>query len=136
MFLFFLYDLFLHRLNIYVQTYTGARLNQTLDWALSSVGDDVTAFIQKLTDMEKRLYYSASIAATNHQIWKLHGNNHHRNRRRGITKKPSLLPQQNSSSSSSSSNPKKGNSLRTVTPTSDESHRGEERQRKEKRMKT
>lgn len=134
MFLFFLYDLFLHRLNMYIQTYTGARLNQTLDWALNSVGDDVTAFIQKLTDMEKRLYYSASIAATNHQIWKLHGNNHHRNRRGGITKKPSLLPQQNSSSTSS--NPKKGNSLRTVTPTSDESHRGEERQRKEKRMKT
>lgn len=123
-----------HTFNKCEQTYTGARFNQTLDWALSSVGDDVTAFIQKLTDMEKRLYYSASIAATNHQIWKLHGNNHHRNRRAtGATKKPSFQSRQQIPSSS---NQRKENSIRTVTPTSDSMHRSDERPRQGKRMKT
>jgi hypothetical protein len=103
---------------------------------LSSVGDDVTAFIHKLTDMEKRLYYSASIAATNHQVWKLRGNNHHRNRRSGVTKKPALPPPPPKSSSSSSSNQKKKSMLRTVTPTLDHNRNGDVRPRQEKRMKT
>lgn len=56
------------------QTYTGARLRQTLDWALSSVGDDVTAYVAKLTDMEQRLYRQAAVAAANHHTWKLYAN--------------------------------------------------------------
>ena len=115
--------------NEHSQTYTGARLNQTLDWALSSVGDDVTAFLQKLTDLEKRLYYAAAIAATNHQVWKLHGN--HRHRRTGITKKMPLPPQ-----TSASSRQSKGKSLRSVTPTGDDSQRGNERPGRDKRMRT
>jgi hypothetical protein len=96
-------------------------MNQTLDWALSSVGDDVTAFISKLTDMEKRLYHQASIAATNHYIWKLYGNN-----RRLIHKQHPVSMKQ--------SIKRKSNVPRTVTPTTDNNHVG--LHRNEKRSKT
>jgi hypothetical protein len=97
-------------------------LNQTLDWALSSVGDDVTAFITKLTDMEKRLYHQASIAATNHHIWKLCGNNRR------------LIHKQQPASIKHQSSQKKSNVLRTVTPTTDSGH--VDGRRYEKRAKT
>jgi hypothetical protein len=38
------------------------------------VGEDVSLFISKLTDMEKRLYQQAAITAATHQSWKLYGN--------------------------------------------------------------
>jgi hypothetical protein len=53
-----------------MQTYTGARLAQTMNWALSSFGDDVSAYVSKLTAMEKRLYRRAAFAAANHAAWK------------------------------------------------------------------
>jgi hypothetical protein len=53
-----------------LQTYTGARLAQTMNWALSSFGDDVSAYVSKLTAMEKRLYRRAAFAAANHAAWK------------------------------------------------------------------
>lgn len=53
-----------------MQAYTGARLAQTMNWALSSFGDDVSAYVSKLTTMEKRLYRRAAFAAANHAAWK------------------------------------------------------------------
>ncbi|GKZ00099.1 hypothetical protein MPSEU_000963300 [Mayamaea pseudoterrestris] len=54
--------------------YTGDRLGHTLDWALSSVGDDVTQYTCKLTEMERRLFASGAKAISNLTRWKLHGN--------------------------------------------------------------
>jgi len=56
-----------------IKTYTGERLRQTLDWALSSVGDDVTAYTNRLTEMERRLFHSGATAAAGHDCWKLYG---------------------------------------------------------------
>jgi hypothetical protein len=57
-----------------LNVYKGQRMAQTLDWALSSVGDDVTMYTCKLTDIERRLFRAGAIASNNHQCWKLHGN--------------------------------------------------------------
>ena len=56
-----------------VTTYSGLRLSQTLNWALSSVGDDVAQFTAQLTAMEKRLFRAGATAAAHHAAWKLHG---------------------------------------------------------------
>ena len=40
---------------------------------MSSVGDDVTAYTTKLTEMERRLFQSAAVAASNHAAWKVFG---------------------------------------------------------------
>lgn len=50
--------------------YTGTRLAQTLNWALSSVGEDVTAHLSKLSVMETRLFRCCSVAATTQNAWK------------------------------------------------------------------
>lgn len=55
------------------QTYTGERLRQTLDWSLSSVGDDVTIYTDQLTVMERRLFQCGAVAATAHLRWRVHG---------------------------------------------------------------
>jgi hypothetical protein len=72
---------------IVTKTYSGARLSQTLDWALSSVGDDITAFISKLTDMEKRLYQQAASTAASHQTWKLYRDRRWIPRQHAVTKR-------------------------------------------------
>lgn len=56
------------------QAYTGQRLSQTLNWALSSVGDDVTEYTKGLTELERRLFLSGGTAASNHEAWKVYGN--------------------------------------------------------------
>jgi hypothetical protein len=55
------------------QAYTGDRLRNTLDWSLSSVGEDVTAHTEKLTEMERRLFSSGARASAQHCRWKVHG---------------------------------------------------------------
>lgn len=57
-----------------LQTFTGERLRQTMDWALSSVGDDVTMYTDKLSQMERRLFSSGAMSAANHFSWKTQGN--------------------------------------------------------------
>ena len=52
------------------QAYTGTRLSHTLNWSLSSVGDDVTAYTSQLTVLESRLFRSGAVAATQHTSWK------------------------------------------------------------------
>lgn len=61
----------LHR-NLY-QAYTGSRLQQTLDWALSSVGEDVTSYTSKLTEMERYLFVCGQKAAAQQHTWKMYG---------------------------------------------------------------
>jgi hypothetical protein len=56
-----------------VQTYTGERLRQTLDWSLSSAGDDVTSYTNQLTEMERRLFQCGAVAATAHLRWRVDG---------------------------------------------------------------
>jgi len=57
-----------------LSTYTGDRLCHTLDWALSSVGDDVSSYVQKLTAMERRLYGAGAVACAQHQRWNRYTN--------------------------------------------------------------
>lgn len=56
------------------KAYTGDRLRHTLDWSLSSVGDDVTSYTSKLSEMERRLFQRGALASANHMKWKLNGN--------------------------------------------------------------
>lgn len=49
-------------------------MRHTLDWALSSVGEDVSSYTDKLTEMERRLFQRGAMAASNHSRWKLNGN--------------------------------------------------------------
>ena len=55
------------------QTFTGERLRRTLDWSLSSVGDDVTSFTKRLTEMEMNLFRCGAAAAAAHAQWKTFG---------------------------------------------------------------
>ena len=57
----------------HLQTFTGERLRQTLDWSLSSVGDDVTIYTDQLTEMERRLFQCGAVAATAHLQWRVNG---------------------------------------------------------------
>jgi len=56
-----------------LKTYTGERLRQTLDWSLSSVGDDVSSYTRQLTEMERRLFQCGAVAATAHLRWRVFG---------------------------------------------------------------
>jgi hypothetical protein len=44
-----------------------------MDWALSSVGDDVTMYTNRLSEMERRLFACGASAAANHFSWKTQG---------------------------------------------------------------
>eukprot|EP00521_Asterionellopsis_glacialis_P018046 CAMPEP_0195295480 /NCGR_PEP_ID=MMETSP0707-20130614/17494_1 /TAXON_ID=33640 /ORGANISM="Asterionellopsis glacialis, Strain CCMP134" /LENGTH=261 /DNA_ID=CAMNT_0040356721 /DNA_START=74 /DNA_END=859 /DNA_ORIENTATION=+ len=57
-----------------LQTYTGDRLRRTLDYAMSSVGDDVSFYTRTLTEMERRLFQRGSSGATAFSKWKTFGN--------------------------------------------------------------
>ena len=37
-------------------TYTGARLRRTFDWTLSNIEYDVSAYTERLTEIERRLF--------------------------------------------------------------------------------
>ena len=54
-------------------TYTGARMRRTLDWTLSHIEDDVSAYTQKLTEMEMRLFQRGAAASHAYTMWKLYG---------------------------------------------------------------
>lgn len=54
-------------------TYTGARLRRTFDWTLSNIEDDVSAYTELLTEMERRLFRKAAAASHADAMWKLHG---------------------------------------------------------------
>ena len=58
-----------------LKTFAGERLRQTLDWALSSGGDDdVSHYTSKLTEMEQRLFERAASAVAAQHHWKIFGN--------------------------------------------------------------
>jgi hypothetical protein len=71
-----------------VQTYTGNRLRHTLNWSLSSHGDDVTAYLVKLTDMELRLFRAGAVAASSHNLWKVFGSSRLVQKHRAAVKRP------------------------------------------------
>ena len=89
-----------------LKTFTGERLRETLDWSLSSVGDDVTSYTSQLTEMERRLFQCGAVAATAHLRWKVFG------KRRWLLRAP--IPKSNTSSQQSSS--KRSLEARPVTP--------------------
>eukprot|EP00814_Leptocylindrus_danicus_P008510 CAMPEP_0116032256 /NCGR_PEP_ID=MMETSP0321-20121206/18050_1 /TAXON_ID=163516 /ORGANISM="Leptocylindrus danicus var. danicus, Strain B650" /LENGTH=256 /DNA_ID=CAMNT_0003507635 /DNA_START=362 /DNA_END=1132 /DNA_ORIENTATION=+ len=55
------------------EVYTGARLRQSLDWSLSSVGQDVSHFTRRLTVLEKKLFEIGLDAAKARYEWKISG---------------------------------------------------------------
>ena len=67
------------------QAYTGDRLRNTLDWSLSSVNEDVSAYTNKLSEMERRLFGCGAASSSNHFRWKLNGN-----RRLTLAKAPKI----------------------------------------------
>lgn len=54
-------------------TFTGERLRRTFDWTLGSVGDDVSMFTRRLTEMEMNLFQMGACAASAHYEWKNFG---------------------------------------------------------------
>jgi hypothetical protein len=59
-----------------LKTYAGERLRKNFDWSQSSGGgdDDVSSYLSKLTEMERRLYYTGASAVAAQEEWKLVGN--------------------------------------------------------------
>lgn len=56
-----------------LKLYTGQRLRRSLDWSLSSVGQDVSHYTRMLTDCEMSLF-KAGLQATQARLdWKAHG---------------------------------------------------------------
>lgn len=56
-----------------VTTYAGERLRRILDWTLSSIDDDVSAFTGRLTTLERQLFRRGAAAAAAHAAWKVGG---------------------------------------------------------------
>ena len=54
------------------QTYTGKRLKLTMDWAMSSVGDDVSNYTRRLTEMERKLFAAGASSAVGLKKWMIH----------------------------------------------------------------
>lgn len=75
--------------------YTGQRLCHTLDWALSSVGDDVTHYVDKLAVMEQRLFQAGAVAAANHATWKTYGHRRRVHQKRTLQVRRTQQQQQN-----------------------------------------
>ena len=101
-----------------LKTYAGQRLRQTLDWALSSGGDDVSLYTSRLTELEKRLFDQAAFAIASQQRWRLLGN-----RRTPIGKVATRSNTPNSAASDSSALP--------VTPGTDDAKHKDKRRRLE-----
>ena len=53
--------------------YTGQRLRRSLDWSMSSVGQDVSHFTRMLTDCELKLFYAGLHATKARYDWKAYG---------------------------------------------------------------
>ena len=58
---------------VLLTTYSGDRLRRTVNWALSSVGDDVSSLLPQLTEMELRLFQTGAQAAQNMRDCKVLG---------------------------------------------------------------
>lgn len=57
-----------------LKTFAGERLRQMFNWALSTGGDDdVSKFLAKLTEMEKRLFHTGATAVANKEHWTVFG---------------------------------------------------------------
>lgn len=56
-----------------VTTYAGERMRRILDWTLSSIDDDVSAFTNRLTTLEMQLFRRGASAAAAHAAWKIGG---------------------------------------------------------------
>jgi hypothetical protein len=83
-----------------------------MDWALSSVGDDVTAYTNRLSEMERRLFACGSSAASNHFRWKSHGN-------RRLLLRSNNASTTTASTSSAKAPSENGAGGRSVTPDND-----------------
>jgi hypothetical protein len=65
-----------------LQTYAGERLRKVFDWSQSGAGgtgsgdvdDDVSGYLNQLTEMEQRLYHAGSSAVADLEEWKMFGN--------------------------------------------------------------
>ena len=65
-----------------LQTYAGERLRKVFDWSQSGsrptgsgdIDDDVSGYLNQLTEMEQRLYYAGSSAVGDLEEWKVFGN--------------------------------------------------------------
>ena len=58
-----------------LKSFGGERLRQTLNWALSSGGDDdVSQYTSKLSQMELRLFEQGTSAVSALEQWRLYGN--------------------------------------------------------------
>jgi len=65
-----------------LQIYAGERLRKVFDWSQSGAGgtgsgdcdDDVSGYLNQLTEMEQRLYYAGSSAVADLEEWKTFGN--------------------------------------------------------------
>ena len=65
-----------------LQTYAGERLRKVFDWSQSGAGgtgsgdadDDISGYLNQLTEMEQRLYYAGASAVEDFEEWKVHGN--------------------------------------------------------------
>jgi len=54
-------------------TFTGERLRRVFDWTLGSVGDDVSMFTKRLTELELNLFLLGASASSAHDEWKNFG---------------------------------------------------------------
>ena len=65
-----------------LQIYAGERLRKVFDWSQSGAGgtgsgnsdDDVSGYLNQLTEMEQRLYYAGASAVADLEEWKTFGN--------------------------------------------------------------
>ena len=103
-----------------LQTYAGERLRKVFDWSQSGAGgtgsgdcdDDVSGYLNQLTEMEQRLYYAGSLAVTSLEEWKVFGN-----RRLLMGPIPAAENQETTQTATASPNPAgSSNYKRTVTP--------------------
>jgi hypothetical protein len=66
-----------------------------MDWALSSVGDDVTMYTNRLSEMERRLFSCGASAAANHFSWKTQGTRRLMLRAKATSNTRSVTPDSN-----------------------------------------
>lgn len=112
-----------HTHNNKQQSYTGERLRHTLDWSLSSVGDDVTSYTGHLTEMERRLFQCGAVAATAHLRWRVFG------KRRWLLRSPPP------STSTATATPGDKRPTRAVSPDADVDAVRETNERSNKRQR-
>lgn len=105
-----------------MQTYAGERLRKVFDWSQSGAGgtgsgdadDDVSGYLNGLTEMEQRLYYAGATAVQDFEEWKVHGN-----------RRLWMGPTQNQAQNTTESPHAKGGYKRPVTPGDDDDETAE-----------